>query len=838
MITNAPYLLIPITAGLLILYFISLLFSHLEILSSKRHRQIWNYALLLTFLVTIVLGILMAIQINYKLEVPWTEKVLRWHVNFGIGMSLTGLFHLSWHFLYFVPFTKQLTTSEDPFPTDNKSLTGIHINNINFVSIPLVIGFSAILVQTVMIRELLALFQGNELTLSIIFLLWMAITGTGSITGSVARVSDQLGKTKSSAKVILLIKTLIFLPLVLMPLLYLLKKQFFAPGIEAGPLPFTALTCIILLPYCFLSGFAFTWSARVFQPDGSRLRHFYGWESAGGAIGGLIVTLTILLGMSSITVLFLGAAAVTLLLTILSKQNKTSGLILTVIVLAIGVSVHSVDLDRVITRMFHPNETVLATRPGTAGRITVTETGGQENIYENGLLVHSAGNIIVNEEIASFTLAQLDQPANILVIGGLLSGIEEALEKFSPRSIDFIATDPHLIEQAEHLGLSATGDKIRQIRKTPAYWVRHADQVYDAILINLPGPYNLHLNRFYATEFFNQLRMILAEDGVITSIMPGTANYVSKEAAGVLSTVRRAGLESFKHALVLPGENSYLLLSNDSLRLDILTRIDELGIDNLYVNRGYFNERLFGDRTELVNQEVSSATISNSVLRPVASMSQIAWWLGLFPQKAVWPVLILTVLVIVAGLWTGHGGLTGIFLLGAAASGSEILLLFLLQTLAGAIYQLSGLFLGIFMAGLAMGSLFYRRLPGESDRSRTNQALLLFFLSSGLLAILLPVLANHKGPAFVPVLVLLVIGFTIAAATGIFFAGLSRQMVESKIKQNRLYGYDLLGAGTGAIVFPLVIIPITGMLFGAIIITLSSLVVWLILLITARMKKT
>ncbi|MFA6798539.1 MAG: hypothetical protein WCR39_04520, partial [Bacteroidales bacterium] len=149
MITNAPYLLIPITAGLLILYFISLLFSHLEILSSKLHRQIWNYALLLTFLVTIVLGILMAIQINYKLEVPWTEKVLRWHVNFGIGMSLTGLFHLSWHFLYFVPFTKQLTTSEDPFPTDNKSLTGIQINNINFVSIPLVIGFSAILVQTV-----------------------------------------------------------------------------------------------------------------------------------------------------------------------------------------------------------------------------------------------------------------------------------------------------------------------------------------------------------------------------------------------------------------------------------------------------------------------------------------------------------------------------------------------------------------------------------------------------------------------------------------------------------------------------------------------------------------
>ncbi|MFO7617576.1 MAG: hypothetical protein R6V75_10020, partial [Bacteroidales bacterium] len=385
--------------------------------------------------------------------------------------------------------------------------------------------------------------------------------------------------------------------------------------------------------------------------------------------------------------------------------------------------------------------------------------------------------------------------------------------------------------------LAPAGDGIRLIRHTPALWIRKADRLYDAILIQLPGPQNLHLNRFYSAEFFGRLRKVLAEGGVVTAVLPGTANYVSDEAAGVLGPVRQAGLESFQHALLLPGENSYLLLSDSMPELDFLTRIEELGIENLYVNKGYFDERLFKARTELVNQEIAAPTRPNTVLHPVASLSQVAWWLGHFPSRALLPVLILTALIILAGLWSGHGGLAGIFILGAAASGSEILLLFLLQSLAGALYQLSGLFLGIFMAGLAAGSLLYHKLPGQGDRARIHLALLLFLFSSGALLLLLPWLSGHGGSTFGPILMLLVTGFILAAATGIFFAGLSIEMKNLTIKQNRLYGYDLLGAGAGAILFPLVIIPLAGMLFSAFVITLSGVAVWVILILAARSKR-
>jgi spermidine synthase len=837
MTTNAPYLLIPIIACLLILYGFSLLFARLGILSRNMHRKAWNYTLLLTFLVTIVLGILMAVQVNYKLEVPWTEKVLRWHVNFGIGMSLTGLFHFTWHWLYFLPFVKQKSRLKEKQTIECEPIVSGTPGHFRLFEYPFAIGFSGVLVQTILIRELLSLFQGNELTLSIILLLWLVITGAGSIAGSVARTIGNSRPESAPGRVVPIVRALVILPLVLIPLLYLLKKQFFAPGMEAGPLPFSALLLLILLPYCFLSGFSFTWSARVLQPDGSRLRHLYGWESAGGAAGGLLATLTILAGLPSLTVLFLSASLLILLVTVRSRIHRMGGLVTALVLLMIGMLVQFTGLDQSITRLFHPNEAIVLTRPGTSGRITVTETGGQTNIYENGLLVHSAGHIIVNEELASFTLTQKTDPGNVLVIGGLLTGIEGEIRKFTRGRIDFVETDPHLLKQAVRLGLAPSGDGIRLIRKTPALWVKRADLVYDAIIINLPGPHNLQLNRFYSTEFFSHLKPALATDGIVTAVLPGTANYVSEEAASVLGPVRQAGLESFRHALVLPGENSYLLLSDSRPGVEILDRIEELGIDNLYVNRGYFDERLFRARTELVNQEISGPTRPNSVLHPVASLSQIAWWLGHFPRRALLPVLILTALVILAGFWSGHAGLTGIFILGAAASGSEILLLFLLQSVAGALYQLSGLFLGIFMAGLAAGSLFYHKMPGQGDRARINLALLLFLLSSASLLLLLPWLSGHNGSAFGPILLLLVTGFTLAAATGIFFAGLTHEMRSLSIKQNRLYGYDLLGAGAGAIIFPLVIIPLAGMLFSAFIITLSCLAVWLILMITARIKR-
>src|SRR5208283_281452 len=94
---NTPYLLIQIGVLTFILYLSSWLLVGLEIISKALFRKLWNSFLLITFLITGILGILLTIQINYKLEWPVVKTLLNWHVNFGIALCLIGTCHLLWH---------------------------------------------------------------------------------------------------------------------------------------------------------------------------------------------------------------------------------------------------------------------------------------------------------------------------------------------------------------------------------------------------------------------------------------------------------------------------------------------------------------------------------------------------------------------------------------------------------------------------------------------------------------------------------------------------------------------------------------------------------------------
>ena len=98
---NNPYHLIPVILAVILLYLISWGLTQLGEIRLITHRRLWNTLLLITFLVTGLLGLLLAIQINYKLEIPWIKTALKWHVDFGIAMVGAALLHLMWHLQYY-----------------------------------------------------------------------------------------------------------------------------------------------------------------------------------------------------------------------------------------------------------------------------------------------------------------------------------------------------------------------------------------------------------------------------------------------------------------------------------------------------------------------------------------------------------------------------------------------------------------------------------------------------------------------------------------------------------------------------------------------------------------
>ena len=95
------YHFLLISIFLILLYLISHILSKKKIISIVNHRKIWNIMLLITFLISGLLGILLVIKINFGTVIPLPFNILFWHVEVGIAMFVISIFHILWHWTYF-----------------------------------------------------------------------------------------------------------------------------------------------------------------------------------------------------------------------------------------------------------------------------------------------------------------------------------------------------------------------------------------------------------------------------------------------------------------------------------------------------------------------------------------------------------------------------------------------------------------------------------------------------------------------------------------------------------------------------------------------------------------
>ena len=102
------YHLIPIIVALTLLYLLSHILSKKRVISVATHRKIWNVLLLVTFLGSVILGLFLIIRINFGLEIPLPFSTLFWHVEIGLAMGAISIFHLIWHWKYFVKMLKAI----------------------------------------------------------------------------------------------------------------------------------------------------------------------------------------------------------------------------------------------------------------------------------------------------------------------------------------------------------------------------------------------------------------------------------------------------------------------------------------------------------------------------------------------------------------------------------------------------------------------------------------------------------------------------------------------------------------------------------------------------------
>ena len=278
--SQGPYHLISTAALLILSYLASLLLVRREIFSRTAHRRFWNTLLLIFFLSTALLGLLLAVKVNYKLNLSWLDSVMQWHVDLGIGFAFVALFHLSWHLKYYVRPAGPASSAkgmDSPLPwTAHISLTPLQ-EKVFF----LLLGYVSIMAQLILLREFVKTLHGNELFIGIFLALWMVFAASGSLMGS-----------KSQAKITLktLLGILLFMgtvPLLIYLALILITRFLFLPGYEPGML--ASLSSMILLtgPLALSSGFLFAYAAKAFSKE-RKDELYYRMDTAGSLLAGFL----------------------------------------------------------------------------------------------------------------------------------------------------------------------------------------------------------------------------------------------------------------------------------------------------------------------------------------------------------------------------------------------------------------------------------------------------------------------------------------------------------------------------------------------------------------------
>ena len=823
---NSPYLLLPTGILLLFLYLLTLILARLSVIRLAVHRKIWNILLLVAFFVTAILGLILAIQVNYRLNIPFVKQLLTLHVDFGIAMTMIAVFHFLWHWNYYLALFKKRTgnehkdkeksTDSDTSPESPKVPVRTGIKTV----LPVIaLGFSAIIAQIVLLREFLLIFKGNELVCGLILANWMVITGTGAYLGKIKKTSGYSGNFIFFALILLGL-----IPPLTVFLLDNLKNIIFKPGIEIGLFQVLYSSFLTLIPFCLLSGFMFTYLASKMSADmkSNLIEKAYAYECIGSIIGGGIFSFLLVYLFSTFRILgILLFVNVTIALSLAIKSRLTIyKVIILIISLLFIVTAFITDLDSFSKSALFKNQDLVFLKDTQYGNLAITATGEQKNFYENNVLLFTTDNVAANEEAVHYAMIQHPDPENVMLISGGISGITDEILKYDVLKIDYIEINPWIFRLGKKYTESLKDKRINAIEKDARLFLKKTAGKYDIALINLPEPSTAQLNRYYTIEFFRELKKRLAQKAVISVSLPSTLNYISKEAVRVNSVLYATLKKSFKEVLIIPGERNFFLASDDRLDINIVKLISEKGIENLYVNKYYLDDALLSQRSYYILSNLTRDIDINRDFRPVSYFNQLVYWTSQFNIDL--KIIIIVCVILLAGLVIlitrlNHINL-GMFVAGYTAASVEVVLIVAFQIIYGYVYHTLGIIVTIFMAGLTLGALTRRMLiPAPA----VNHYIFLQ-LALGIFSFVLPyiVLFANRLSVFTELVHIIFFLLTLAVS---YMVGLVFSMATILQKERissisaKVYSIDLIGSALGALIVTILLIPLAGIIYACLI---------------------
>lgn len=688
----------------------------------------------------------------------------------------------------------------------------------------ILLGFIALVSQVVLLREFLTFFSGNELVIGIILANWMLLTGFGAYLGR----GFKNDKNRINW-ILILIGILAFLPIISVLCLHYIWYSIFLPGVLAGILHVFYYSLTILSPFCIISGILFTILSKEesLVCNRNRIGDVYAWESVGSLLGGIIVNFVLLWFFTTFQSLFIVMIVGVILIAIIGIKIKR--FLISIIFISLGFISSFLfltkDFDNQIRKIAYPGQEIKFVNDSPFGLFVISQQNGQTNYYENNVLMSSSGDIISKEESVHFAMVQHSNPKDILVLSGIVSGVISEVQKYNVSCIDYVDVNPKINEIAKKFLDLDSISNFNLIEKDALRYLKSSTKKYDIVLINLPKPSTIQLNRYYTREFFETLKGNLKDSAIISMSVPSNGNYLNEEAKMFMSIIYNTLKSTFKFVEILPAGEDFLLASDSKLTLDIVKKINDIGINTEYVNEFYLSDDLLKIRSDQIKQQLNLDAPLNKDLSPVFYQSQIKLWMSKFNIKYWIPGLLI---LIFSGFFFFKSSsiYKGVFAAGFAGTSIEIVLMLVFQVFFGYVYAVAGIFIMIFMGGLAFGSYYIPKLYKKVDKKLFRKLQLSVAILSFILPIIFILFKNTHLNDYGLIAIFTILILIISILTGAIFSVASK-IIKSDyaVTAARAYGLDLLGAATGALLFTIYLIPIMGFAWSLIFVGVVSFLI-------------
>ncbi len=466
----------------------------------------------------------------------------------------------------------------------------------------LALGAVAQIGQVLLLRELLMVFHGNELSIGLILSAWLLWVGMGSRLGAVI-----VGRLNRPLFLLMITGGGILLALPVTILLIRGLRGFFdvMPGAYIS-LPDMVISCLLLMaPACLLIGAHFVLLSRVWREadhaeDTSGAGKTYIGEAAGNMLGGILFTFVMVHHLDSFqSAVLAGVLMIFAVLWMTRQRGKgmptlPSGsrpVLLGLLAVAILVVPFLGHVDQWAYRMqwqhFAPDYPLVETHQSKHGTISVVQRGDQYSFFQSGHLVFStAGPEVIAPGLeeqeavifAHLAMVQHRQPEQVLLIGGGLRGTLSEILKHPVERVDYIEMDKVLTEAAmpyaSRATLEALADpRVRLIHTDGRLYIKTSDRRYDMIIVDVPDPATAVLNRFYTEEFFEEAAALLGPDGVFVTSVTSTADLRGTAIANRNATIYHTLVGAFSRVLPAGERTMFYFATNapEQVSVDVLT---------------------------------------------------------------------------------------------------------------------------------------------------------------------------------------------------------------------------------------------------------------------------